>query len=1402
MKQYFTGICLILISFCMAPTAGAVSNSTYAFAPPYVTTAVKPNINIVLDYSGSMQFPAYQNCSFTTYNSYKAALCGVSTNQAYAYSSAKTYYGYFKNNVYYNYDTANGNFAENSAACTAYSGQQAGGAGCISGNLLNWVFTTRADALRKALTGGRLYSTTTDTYLSDGATFEFTDNTLQCDFDVNATNSYARQLTISNQSSTKPCVLGTLSNANARVKTSTPSDITGLVQTIYPGQVDLELSVFNATVKTKYRVGKNDTIAKYVSAINTEQAYDGTPTGEALDEAKSFFKQDSSTIDYTNSTMVNRGNGLYDPYYDYNATTSTSVAVPCRNSFVLLISDGDWNGTINPAVPANTMWTTDLRTDTGFTATTQRVSTYALYVFGDGTGKGSMVATAIFGGYTDNDKNGFPYPFTAAPTNSTVYTFPITQCQANPPGPWNSSCAEWDSNGNGLPDNYFEASDGAAIEVALKNAIISIFGKVSAGTAASILGNNDNSGSSLMQAMFYPNKTFQTNATNSVQVTWTGEIQTFWYYLDPYLNNVTIREDTVADKKLILANDRIVEYFFDTSTLVTSINLFTDTNGDGVKDSVTPVLSVAPDKSNALWRAGEQLFCRNESDRTIFTNNPTASTATKLNFAYDTSTATTLQPYLDVSTVSNAQDIIKYTRGIDVSSSYRNRTVPVQTAACTGLLTTNTRVWKLGDIINSTPKVQSEVFINSYHKQAPYGYADTTYSKFVSSKDYNTRGTMFAGGNDGMLHAFNTGSNSIGSVVGEVAEIKEHDGTTIGTTVFDYLGRETWAFVPKNALPYLKYITSPAYSHIFTVDATPLLVDASINQTKYFDGTSIVTCNPSKYLATDTDAYSSCIRATTIDSTTKQLKYDITGTPGTGETLGTSWRTILIGGSGLGGASSSSQIVTTGASITVNASAKTLTRSSGSFLTDGWAVGKIFAAFRFGNAANNIPYKITGVTATVITCSGATGLVSEGPTVADLQEVNVPAPLSALGYSTFFAMDVTSPLTNDLASGTYPKLLWEFTDPGLGFTSVTPVVIRIKDASDNGNPGRNGKWYAILASGPTGPIYGNTFWGYSNQPLKIFVLDLATGTLLKTFSSDTDLPSTSQFTNAFGGSLSNASLDTERRNSTLVGTYSDDAVYIGYTRADSTTATMNKGGVLRLLTNNDPNPANWKLSTVVDGIGPVTSAVTKLQDTTNHMLWLYFGTGRYFSKGDDPSNIQSLYGIKDPCYDATDKFILNCTTTVTASSSATGAAGSGLVNQTSSIGTVASTAAGWFINLNAAGTGTLAKRVITDPVASSNGFVFFTTLTPITDVCSFGGTTTVWSVNYATGGVGVANLQGQLLMQLSTGAFQQVDLATAFSKSLNRESSDYQGVPPKAPPSLISNASHKPSKRVLHIQEH
>ncbi|GFE58271.1 hypothetical protein AOG1_21510 [Geobacter sp. AOG1] len=855
------------------------------------------------------------------------------------------------------------------------------------------------------------------------------------------------------------------------------------------------------------------------------------------------------------------------------------------------------------------------------------------------------------------------------------------------------------------------ASNPAQLSTALRNIFEELAAKAASGTAASILSNSEGSGANILQAVFYPKKIF--NSETSAK--WIGEMQNLWYYVDPKINNSTIREDTdypgSGDHTLNLISDKVATFIFDQSTNQTMVQLQQDTNGDGIGDSA--VTTVDPDAVKSIWRAGKQLWARDLtlSPRTIYT--PLLSGGTEegstglMKFTYGTigstsfpDNSTVLQPYLQMTDSASTLKLMKYIHGFDFpgDATMRPRTVkigniPAPTVGIdpTDPYVTNPRdkgigVWKLGDIISSTPRIQSTGRQNTYDVQLPGGYGDTSYASFIKSNEYLSRGMVYVGVNDGMLHAFKLG----------ILDVTATDFTKATLSGTD-LGEEQWAFIPKSALPYLKYTTDKDYSHLYFVDGSTIILDASIGV--YTSGTGSCT----------NATYDQCIKnPIVVDTATNNL-----------DANKNTWRSILIGGMGLGGASSKAS------------------------------------------------------------CTGLdcvqTPITDPGDTV------NNPG----LGYSSYFALDVTNPET--------PKLLWEFSgDPAnnlnLGYATSGPAIVRIGDST------KNGKWFAVFGSGPTGPIDTDNrqFLGRSNQTLKFFILDLKTGTLVRTI--DTGIA------NAFSGSLVGGPIDTDRWNALAAGRYQDDAIYVGYTKKVSGGDWTN-GGVLRIMTKESANPADWEVTPVLDNIGPVTTAVARLQDRNNRALWLYFGTGRYYFRAgqiiDDYDSPRTIYGIKEPCYnsDANPGNFLDKTCT-------TARLVGDLTDQSTTLHT-GPQPLGWKIDLDTSTTTFGAERVVTDTVALTNGAIFFTSFKPTADVCGFGGNSYLWALDYNSGlRPPDTTLTGKALIQLSTGEFKEVDLSTAFTDRGNRRmGSAMTGKPPGDAPPILSTSGNKPIKRILHIQE-
>ncbi len=440
---------------------------------------------------------------------------------------------------------------------------------------------------------------------------------------------------------------------------------------------------------------------------------------------------------------------------------------------------------------------------------------------------------------------------------------------------------------------------------------------------------------------------------------------------------------------------------------------------------------------------------------------------------------------------------------------------------------------------------------------------------------------------------------------------------------------------------------------------------------------------------------------------------------------------------------------------------------------------------------------------------------------------------NGLGYSSYFALDITDSLANpDDPVNHPPVLLWEFSNDNLGYATTGPAVVRV------GNSTKNGNWFVVFGSGPTGPIEraDTQFLGRSDQNLKFFILDLKTGALKETI--DTSIP------NAFAGSMFNSTIDVDPPafHPAPVSPYQDDAIYVGYTRKASDN-TWTDGGVGRIQTFDSTNPSvtPWAWSNLIGGIGPVTSAVTRLENIKQNppALWLYFGTGRYFyeiqNNADDGSGRPQLsgssygfelFGIKDPCFTSPATF-----ETTLCPSSTTVSSGS-LTDRTSLSSCTSNTdcpepAAGWYINLdtsnnysycgqyttnNCTGGGTCAQnpiptqgyyaeRVITDTMATTSGLVFFTTYKPYSDECGLGGKSFIWATRYNTGSAPNSSLlKGVALLQVSTGSIEQKQLSNAFTGAGGRKSVAMEGVPPTAQGLSLLSAP-PPVKKVMHIRE-
>jgi type IV pilus assembly protein PilY1 len=1393
----------VLLSLGFSSVVQGAAMTDYCQVPPFIGTGGEPNILIVADVSGSMGWPAYSK---------------LDNGTAIPYDATKGYEGYFDPAKSYKtqdpacdptatsclyvetiptgapcvhtcsasqcvrrqsscangtqYGGGNGAFGCSTTSskpfgcCTATT--TTGDCNLNTGNYLNWYHMHRIDLTRWAMTGGTPASCTGTSTFSPS----------NCDPELwNQTGNSTKVGSVCNDSlaindtgtDTGGCTLLMDDGFTVNVPWSRVND--GLATQFMNLLVQPRLGVmtFDTSGVNSQKVFLGDFIASnnnsaafpysnFITNINSQGPGGGTPTGPAMWDALNYYAQ--NTAQYGGfPAQSGSGDRWKNPLYVCDGGGGNNCVLnTCARNYVLLMSDGEWNApstkigssptcttastaneSADPMVPAYCMHKGFTNTATGTATSVSGVYTIGLFM-SSSFGLSAMENTAMYGSFAYSSPGQiWPGNKTGFPSNTATCSggsFSGSLCAALPP-----SSPDWDVNADNVPDTFYSASDAINIKQDIMNAVQDILSHATSGTAASVLASGEGSGANIIQATYYPRRKFF-----DTSISWTGGLQNLWYYIDPTFNYSSIREDD-GDKTLNLITDAThkdypASFYFDTSEQKAKANLYSSLSTPlGAIGGQVGVIDF--EQLGNLWEAGVLLWNRAASDRAIYTPLDTTQALTSNANRFSVGSpapdnTASLRPLLNTddpaaSAADNNQlvaNIINYVRGVDladfvytsgtstVAQSYRPRTVKIDlnndnnatdtSVVVSGVTMDETvaKVWKLGDIVNSTPKIASWAHINAYDTK----WSDASYKQFYGSSTYTTRGTVYVGSNDGMLHAFKLGTLTYTwSGQNTPQEIAKLSGTD--------LGKERWAFIPKNVLPYLKYLADPDYCHVHTVDLTPFLVDASINMPAGCSGD-----------------YWKCAK-------------DVTG-----------WRTILIGGMKLGGAC----------------------RDTASTCTD---------------------------------C--------------------VKTPVTGNGYSSYFALDVTD--ENN------PQLLWEFSDPELGFTSSGPAVVRISSRTVTGSVSgvdgstTNGRWFAVFGSGPTGPIdtASQKFQGRSDQNLKIFVLDLKTGSLVRKI--DTGIQ------NAFAGSMLMTMFD----NHDFAGLdYQDRAVYIPYvkkcasTNSFCTVNTWTDGGVLRLLTNQDLNgvdvsasgntainPNNWVWSTVIDGIGPVTSAVKHLQEVhkAGDNLWLYFGTGRYFFRSsagsDDPTQQRHLFGIVEPCFDGSQHVYKAACLSSTANQVGNQRLFSELlpVDTTTTAG-VSSTTTGWYIQLQAAGTytydennnGTLtddvarnynAERDITDPLSAPSSFaIYFTTFAPYSDLCSIGGKTFIWALGYNNGASVSQYLTGTALIQVSTGAIEQKNLSTAFTDMGKRRTGAMEGLPPTTQGLNLMSAP-TPVQKVFQMRE-
>ncbi len=541
-----------------------------------------------------------------------------------------------------------------------------------------------------------------------------------------------------------------------------------------------------------------------VNAIQNVNPTTWTPLAENHFEILHYFAQVNPY--YSNSNFTKQPGGVKDPYY----FKDLKRMMWCDKSFVLLLTDGEstkdriipeadaslpnctglrnyWNGRSVPYVPDTASshgtaylddvalygYTNDLRPDLN---DIQNVALYTVFCFGRGSDL--LKSAGKCGSFIDRNGNNRP-----------------------------DLQSEWDQDNDGIPDGYFEAEDGWQLEEAITQAIHSIIARASASSAVSIVcGSSDGEGT-VHQAYFQP-----ALYEGSDELLWSGYIRALW--IDRSGN---MREDTKNDGILQMKDDGagiqgdyVVKMYFDPNTNETKARRFRDPRGKGLETDLIFVDEKGLGDLADVWNGGEWLYNTSAASRNIITfadadgNGIVSSGEIK---SFTAGNAADLRTYMGAASTAQAETIIQYVRGVD----YPNLRPRILAG----------KVWKLGDIINSSPSFigkPTERYDLIYGSLLGTGY--DLYAEFYQAHR-NRRNLVVVGANDGMIHAFNAGRY-----------IPNPDPTSNNKGTVDPmgqpLGKEMWAYVPKNALPHLRWLPKTNYCHVYYQDLRIKITDVQI----------------------------------------------------------------------------------------------------------------------------------------------------------------------------------------------------------------------------------------------------------------------------------------------------------------------------------------------------------------------------------------------------------------------------------------------------------------------------------------------------------------------------------------------------------------------------------------------
>lgn len=763
--------------------------------PPLSGTAVPPNLIIVIDKSGSMQWRAY----------WRVDPDGGGPLQAGDYDPNYEYYGNFNPGKLYQYQSGEWrpigpDPTRNQIDVTNPNRP------IISGNILNWALMSRMDILKRVLTGGdgdpqgQILKNSLKSRGSGcgwmgwcggravvvaggGSRFQFarSGGSTNTQFTLYRWNPLRRRWDrVGQYQATVDVSSEPVTGRIGIFRQLADKDLDGQWD---PNTPRWGVFVFDAdprrVIYEPFEVEFDPDIQRLYDAINGINPGGGTGVADALLAAYHYLAWRPETH-WNTFTMGGGAGGTKDPWKDWR----TGVEMPCRQSFVLIIGDGEANSDNylldSGHFPGYDQLDYDRDGNRGDTDSNWRgcctdcdgcddlADDYACYM-NDCMGRGVDVRPDI--------------PGIQLVKSYGVFTF------GHPRG--YELFSDMAANGDG--EAYY-AQSGRDIENAIRNALLSIIARAQSGTAAGVVSTGSK-GEGTTAMAFY----FARHPIRGGSATWIGDIRAFW--IDPWGN---LRGDLNRNRQLDLDQDPILRMQPPASgNLYPTVELWSDGNADGNPDGLLGT-TTTQDTSFMLWSGGWRLRARQPDNRNVWINTTSLSAAL---YEFNPGDPTVVG-FLSSSWGLPADTVrayMNYIRGLD-QDGLRNRKLD--------LAWRDDQTWKLGDIVYGTP-----TYVGTPAENYHILYGDATYAEFYETHK-NRRGTFYVGANDGMLHAFNAGRYVSlaggGNTVGRLL-----DGGTP-------LGEELWALIPNAAIGGLKDYPTKDYCHYYFVDHKGKATDVRI----------------------------------------------------------------------------------------------------------------------------------------------------------------------------------------------------------------------------------------------------------------------------------------------------------------------------------------------------------------------------------------------------------------------------------------------------------------------------------------------------------------------------------------------------------------------------------------------